>query len=66
VCLAVPQSGGDSEAVVDRVAAATALAEHSRAVESGHDLFDVGCGPPTGSALLITDDAAVVVAAAWR
>jgi hypothetical protein len=48
VCLEVPQSGDDLEAVVDRVAAATALAEHPRVFDSGHDLFDVGCGPNGG------------------
>jgi hypothetical protein len=62
VCLEVPESGDDLEAVVDGVAGAAALPQYLPVFESGDDVFEAGSDAGVSPVVLVADDAAGVVA----
>lgn len=51
------------EVVVDGVASSAALTEDLPVFEAGEDVFDAGADAPVSAVVLVTDDAAGVVAA---
>jgi hypothetical protein len=61
VGLEVPESGDDSEAVVDGVASSAALAQYLPVFESGDDVFDAGSGASVIAVVIVMDGAAGVV-----
>jgi hypothetical protein len=57
VGLEVPESGDDSEAVVDGVASSAALAQYLPVFESGDDVFDAGSDASVIAVVVVVDDA---------
>ena len=66
VGLHVPESGDDLEAVVDGLAAASALTEYLPVFESGDDVFDTGPDAAVCPVVVIVVDPAGIVAPALR
>ena len=62
MCLEVPEPGDDLKAVVDGFAAAAALRWCLPVLGPGDDVFDAGSDPAVHPVVVISDDAAGVVA----
>ena len=54
--LEVPESGDDVEAVVDGLAASSALSQDLPVFERGGDVFDAGADTPVFAVVVVADD----------